>query len=99
MLCGYWNLLRLLWKGLKMENEKHMDQPTRGPTLGESRVRVSFNLSGNSTVDEIKKLTAELIDKCKNLQGSQSPERARCFTLAMTDYESAAMWAVKGATS
>jgi hypothetical protein len=80
-------------------SNQDQNAPTRSPTLGERRVRVSFNPSGNSTVDEIKKLTAELIDTCKNLQGSQSSERARCFALAMTDYESAAMWAVKGATS
>ena len=31
--------------------------------------------------------------------GDKRPEVARCVALAMTDYEEAAMWAVKAATA
>lgn len=73
-------------------------------TLGESRVRTRFNPSNNSMVDQIKQLSAEII----NLTGSISngfhhdsqnnSERFRLIELAQTAYEQAAMWAVKAAT-
>ena len=68
-------------------------------TLGETRVRVSFNPSGESKVEEIKRLTANLIDTCADGRGEmQASEEARLWSLAMTAYEEAAMWAVKAAT-
>lgn len=67
-------------------------------TIGERRVRVSFNPSADSLVDEIKRKSAELIDMCEKMK-SQNPEQGRCASLAQTHYEDAAMWAVKAATS
>jgi hypothetical protein len=68
-------------------------------TLGEQRVRKSFNPSGNELVDSIKAKTAELIDICEMYRISMGPgEAVRCWAIAMTYYEDAAMWAVKGAT-
>jgi hypothetical protein len=64
-------------------------------TIGEDRVRASFNPSKDSVVDEIKQRTAELIDMCEDLK-SFDP---RLAALAMTTYEEAAMWAVKAATT
>lgn len=64
-------------------------------TIGEDRVRVKFNPSQDSVVDQIKQKTAELIDLCEFLK-SQDP---RLAALAQTDYEKAAMWAVKAATT
>jgi hypothetical protein len=64
-------------------------------TIGEARVRVTFNPSGDSVVDRIKQETARLIDICEGLK----PLDARLASLAQTAYEEAAMWAVKAATA
>lgn len=74
-------------------------------TLGESRVRTSFNTSGSGVVDGIKVNSAALIDQCEYLLGPQPegspahhPEKIRLVRLAQTAFEEAAMWAVKAAT-
>jgi len=66
-------------------------------TLGERRVRVSFNPSGNGTVNHIKRMSADLIDLCEELKVDS--ETVRLVALAQTHYEDAAMWAVKAATA
>lgn len=75
-----------------------MDQKS----LGESRVRTSFNPSENGTVDQIKQKSAELINLCQDLRGdgqsAVAGEKIRLISLAQTAYEEAAMWAVKAAT-
>ena len=69
-------------------------------TLGEARVRTDFNVSGSTTVDEIKQKSAELINLVDNLPSPPNPSEAgRLKSLAMTAYEEAAMWAVKAATA
>lgn len=73
----------------------------RGPTLGESRVRMDFNVSGDEKVAQIKRLAADFIDLCESLKESyngQPNEKNRCLAVAQTEAEAAAMWAVKGAT-
>jgi hypothetical protein len=67
-------------------------------TLGEQRVRVSFNPSGDSAVDRIKQLSADLIDLVNALPDHGEGETKRIKALAMTEYESACHWAVKLAT-
>lgn len=82
-------------------------------TLGEKRVRVSFNPSNESIVDNIKQKSAELIDLLQSLRNDEasktydkspevlnetSGEKLRLISLAQTAYEEAAMWAVKAAT-
>lgn len=64
-------------------------------SLGENRVRASFNPSSDNKVDQIKSRTAELIDYVEGLK-SLDP---RLAALAQTAYEEAAMWAVKLATT
>lgn len=64
-------------------------------SLGEIRVRSSFNPSNNGTVDSIKSLTAQLINLCEGLKHLDP----RLAALAQTEYENAAMWAVKAATT
>jgi len=70
---------------------------TQEQTLGESRVRVSFNPSEDSIVDQIKRDTAALIDKVDTIPGVGGGIN-RLKALAQTAYEEAAMWAVKAAT-
>jgi hypothetical protein len=64
-------------------------------TIGEDRVRIDFNPSGDSVVEQIKQTTAELIDLCETLKTKDT----RLASLAQTQYEDAAMWAVKAATA
>jgi hypothetical protein len=68
-------------------------------SLGTDRVRVAFNPSKENMVDKIKWKTSELIDLCNQQQDGLRTETARCWQLAMTHYEDAAMWAVKAATA
>jgi len=67
-------------------------------SLGEDRVRIKFNPSADSSVDQIKQKSAELIDLVDALPGDRA-DVARLKALAMTAYEEAAMWAVKAATA
>lgn len=64
-------------------------------TVGEKRVRTSFNPSQTDIVDKIKQKSAELINLCEELKEKD----ARLASLAQTAYEEAAMWAVKAATA
>lgn len=73
-------------------------------TLGEQRVRTTFNSSSEDIVSHIKDKTAALINivamiKYEDEKGTQKAgERARLVALALTAYEEAAMWGVKAAT-
>ncbi len=69
-------------------------------SLGEKRVRASFNPGANDKVSEIKQKTAELINLVNSLPVKVGPsEKSRLIALASTSYEEAAMWAVKAATA
>jgi hypothetical protein len=69
-------------------------------SLGQRRVRASFNPSEDSIVDDIKAGTAKLIDLCDRLSGQSSDQEVkRLYSLAQTHFEGAAMWAVKAATA
>lgn len=69
-------------------------------SLGEYRVGIDFNPSGDDLVGQIKRKSADLIDLISSIPdgGSHSGERRRLKALAMTEIESAAMWGVKAAT-
>lgn len=64
-------------------------------TIGEQRVRTSFNPGENDMVSQIKQKSAELINLCEELKAKDG----RLASLAQTSYEEAAMWAVKAATA
>ena len=81
-------------------------------TVGEQRVRTSFNPSQTDVVAQIKQKSAELINLCEELKVSKitsgevsleeqlnKGEFLRLVSLAQTSYEEAAMWAVKAATA
>jgi hypothetical protein len=77
-----------------------MSYQSKTQTLGQSRVRLSFNPSANQDVENIKMRTADLIDLCEDFKKKfNNGEAARLFSLAQTHFEDAAMWAVKGVTS
>lgn len=84
------------------------------PSLGERRVRTTFNPANNGIVDKIKQKSAELIDICAAIKHEDVQmllkmnqpsfeavygEKHRLLALAQTAYEEAAMWAVKAATA
>lgn len=69
-------------------------------TLGENRVRLTFNPSQDDKVGQFKKKVADLIDEMNNASYlSPDGETKRCFAMAMTELESAAHWGVKGLTA
>jgi hypothetical protein len=76
----------------------------RVPTFGEKAVGLAFNPSGDPTVQKLKELYAQIIDVCNEGRGPQSAadsvsaERARLFSIAITEAQGAQMWAVKAAT-
>ena len=67
-------------------------------TEGQYRVGVSFNPSNNPAVDSIKFKAAELIDELAAIAADRDHPGARCASIAMTEIESGAMWAVKAVT-
>jgi hypothetical protein len=73
------------------------------PSLGEKRVRTTFNPSGEGNVNYIKQNTAQLINVCEEMMPKEGeaadPEKIHLIRLAQTAYEEAAMWAVKAATA
>lgn len=72
-----------------------MEDNLNTQSLGEKRVRASFNPTADSLVDNIKFATADLINLCESLKDKDP----RLAALAQTTYEEAAMWAVKAATA
>jgi hypothetical protein len=68
--------------------------------VGERRVRLKFNPSGDALVEKIKQKSADLINICAEAnEPVHEAETKRLWALAQTAYEEAAMWAVKAATA
>lgn len=69
-------------------------------SFGQKAVGLTFNPSNDQTVQKVKELYAEIIDLCKQAQltGDVPSERARLFSIAITEAQGAQMWAVKAAT-
>lgn len=67
-------------------------------TEGEYRVGVTFNPSQNEVVADVKAKIAALIDDVGKIAADRDHPGARCASIAMTELESAAMWAVKAIT-
>ena len=73
-------------------------ETTTEKTIGEQRVRTSFNVAEGQTrsdIDVLKNKFAELIDMCEAMK-ARDP---RLAATAQTKIEEAAMWAVKLATA
>ena len=68
-------------------------------TLGELRIRTSFNPSDDSVVQHIKERAAEFINYVDDNIKVSNTEVARLKALALTNIEEAAMWTVKAATA
>ena len=68
-------------------------------TYGEKAVGLSFNPSGDDAVTNLKRMFAEIIDFCNNLRvEATSNEAKRLYSVAITEAQTAQMWAVKAVT-
>ena len=82
--------------GLHLMNARELDAMSKeNPTHGEKLVRINFNPAGDHLTDQIKQMTAELIDICE----ANKDKDPRLAALAITGYEYACMFAVKMATT
>lgn len=67
-------------------------------TFGQKAVGLTFNPSGDPTVNLLKQKFAEIIDVLDALRAGERSERARLASVAITEAQGAQMWAVKAAT-
>lgn len=76
-----------------------MSDTERSQTYGEKAVGTSFNPSGDDAVAACKAGFAAEIDRMHNLRGdSESAEQKRLASVAITELQTAQMWAVKALT-
>jgi hypothetical protein len=64
-------------------------------TLGQKRVKAEFNPEKDGHVDIIKNKCAELIDILEEMRENATGEKQRLISLAQTEIENGATWAVK----
>jgi hypothetical protein len=68
-------------------------------SFGEKAVGRTFNPGGNPEVDSIKVDFANIIDDLNDLrEASDNPETKRMLSIAITEAQTAQMWAVKAIT-
>lgn len=76
-----------------------MSQESEPLTFGQKSVGLSFNPSGLSDVVDSKQIFAAAIDQMNQLRlNSISQEQKRLASIAITEAQSAQMWAVKALT-
>ena len=73
----------------------------RPQTYGEKAVGLTFNPSGDTEVNHLKQLFADIIDAMDRIRRAedQCPEIKRLASIAITETQTAQMWAVKAITS
>ena len=71
---------------------------TREMTFGERACGVSFNPGGREDVDLIKRKFAEVVDMLNEHRIDASSEVGRMLSIAITETQTAQMWAVKAIT-
>lgn len=67
-------------------------------SYGEKAVGLQFNPSGDDHVTTVKRLFATVIDMCDQLRATADSEQARLYSIAITEAQTAQMWAVKAMT-
>lgn len=68
-------------------------------TFGERACGVSFNPGGNTDVNKIKTKFAEIVDLLHDYRNDSSDgDTARMLSIAITEVQTAQMWAVKAVT-
>jgi hypothetical protein len=72
---------------------------TTSQTFGQKAVGLAFNPSGDDAVAKCKQIFADAIDQMNELRTTtQSPEVVRMACVAITEAQTAQMWAVKAIT-
>lgn len=74
-----------------------------GLSYGEAAVGLTFNPSQNGDVNKLKALYAEVIDYLNDfrhgyIERGDNPEMVRLCSIAITEAQTAQMWAVKAVT-
>lgn len=73
--------------------------PEKALTYGEKAVGLTFNPGNNPEVDKIKRLYAAIIDHCNDARTQAiDPEAKRLYSVAITEAQTAQMWAIKAIT-
>ena len=67
-------------------------------SFGQAAVGLSFNPSGDEQVTKLKQLYAEIINILADDRSDNRDERARLASVAITEAQTAQMWAVKAIT-
>lgn len=68
-------------------------------TFGQKAVGLTFNPGNNDGVTKCKQIYADVIDQLNDLRNStNSPEVKRLASIAITEAQTAQMWAVKAIT-
>jgi hypothetical protein len=68
-------------------------------TFGDRAVGLTFNPSGDDKVNVLKSQIAGFIDSCNDWrEEATDPEVKRMYSVAITEAQTAQMWAVKAAT-
>ena len=68
-------------------------------TYGQEAVGLNFNPANDPTVQKLKELYAEIIDVCNEARTEAGQgEKGRLLSVAITEAQTAQMWAVKGVT-
>lgn len=76
-----------------------MENVQREMTFGEKACGVSFNPGGLEHVARIKADFAQIVDSLHNTRdASTNPEVKRMLSIAITEAQTAQMWAVKAVT-
>jgi len=91
------------WLGKQGDSPKTQpmpsQQPIQNPSFGQKAVGINFNPSGDDQVGFCKQGFATEIDRMNDLrQASTSPEQKRLCSVAITELQTAQMWAVKALT-
>ena len=75
------------------------DDQERELSFGEKAVGLTFNPSGDAAVSDLKGSISVFIDMCNDARAAtQDPEVKRMYSVAITEAQTAQMWAVKAAT-
>jgi hypothetical protein len=75
------------------------DEELEETTYGAKAVGLHFNPAGDTKVQEVKELFAKVIDLCNDLRTEAGQgEKGRLFSVAITEAQTAQMWAVKAIT-
>jgi hypothetical protein len=76
------------------DNTKQLEDSFGGKAVG-----LSFNPSGNAQVTDLKEGVAVFINECNDARTEATdPEVKRMYAVAITEAQTAQMWAVKAAT-